>query len=98
MGKILVGFNKTEIGEIQNNSHILKFMEETVYAEYIHILSTLIGILVAFVETDLFLFISLPYIIGNFIINLMPIIVQRYNRPKLMILYERNKRKQSKEQ
>ena len=44
--------------------------------------------------------VGLPLALANVILQIMPVMVQRYNRPKLMLAYERakkNKKNQSTE-
>ncbi len=99
-GKVLAIFDKTQLGDMTNNEHIKEFMIETIYAEKMHLWSFILGFLCIFVAPRLFLVIGLPILIYNSIINLMPYMIQRYNRPKLMVLYKRNERTKlkSKEQ
>ena len=91
-GKLFANFGKSEIEDTNNNEYVYKFMSETVYAEIMHWLSALLSFLIIFIDLRLALTVGLPLVVGNMILNLMPVLVQRYNRPKLMVLYERNKR------
>lgn len=91
-GQIFADFSKTEVADMTNNEYVKKFMSETIYAEIMHWLSMLFSFLIIFIDLRLALTVGLPLVIGNMILNLMPVLVQRYNRPKLMVLYERNKR------
>jgi len=91
-GQYLVGFSKTKLASMNDNEYVKKFMSETVYAEVMHALSVPFSFLTAFIYPKLFLLCGLPMIIGNIIMQLMPVMVQRYNRYKLTILYKRNAR------
>lgn len=91
-GQLFANFSKTEIADMTNNEYVKKFMSETIYAEIMHWLSMLFSFLIIFIDLRLALTVGLPLVIGNMILNLMPVLVQRYNRPKLMVLYKRNER------
>ena len=67
-------------------------MEETVYAEIMHLVSAFLGFLVVFINLKLWLIVGLPLAIFNLILQIMPVMVQRYNRPKLMLAYRRNEK------
>ncbi len=92
-GGLLVGFSKTKVADMTNNEYVEKFMYETVYAEVMHFVSIPFSFLVSFIYPKLFLFVGLILIIGNILLQLMPVMVQRYNRYKLMILHKRNSRR-----
>lgn len=91
-GKALTGFGKREVADMKNNEYLFKFMQETVYAEVMHIISAILGFLVVIVNIKLWLIIGLPLAIFNFILQILPAMVQRYNRPKLMLAYRRNEK------
>lgn len=96
-GQLFANFAKTEIADMTNNEYVYKFMSETIYAELMHWLSAIFSFLIIFIDLRLALTVGLPLVIGNMILNLMPILVQRYNRPKLMVLYQRNERMKAKQ-
>ena len=91
-GQLFANFGKSEILDTSNNEYIYKFMSETIYAELMHWLSALISVFIIFIDLSIALYVALPLIVGNVILNILPVIVQRYNRPKLMVLYQRNER------
>lgn len=95
-GQIFANFSKTEVSDMTNNEYVLKFISETIYAEIMHWLSAFFSFLIIFIDLRLALTVGLPLVIGNIILNILPVMVQRYNRPKLMVLYERNKRLEQK--
>ena len=97
-GQLFANFGKSEIAETNNNEYVYKFMSETIYAEIMHWLSALFSFLIIFIDLRLALTVGLPLVVGNMILNLMPVLVQRYNRPKLMVLYQRNERMKKKEE
>lgn len=92
LGKTLENFDKSSLSDPHNNEYVLRFIRMTIKAEIMHKLSAWFGLLIIFVNLKLFLVVGLPLIICNFIINIMPVMVQRYNRPKLLLLYKRNER------
>ena len=91
-GQLFANFSKTELADMTNNEYVKKFMSETIYAEIMHWLSMIFSFLIIFIDLRLALTVGLPLVVGNMILNLMPVLVQRYNRPKLMVLYKRNER------
>lgn len=95
-GKYFADFNKSEVADMTDNEYVYKFMEETAYAEVMHVLSAVFSFLIIFINLKASLVIALPLVIGNMILNILPIITQRYNRPKLMVLYKRNERNKNK--
>lgn len=97
-GQLFANFGKTEILDTTNNEYVYKFMSETVYAELMHWLSAIFSFLIIFIDLSIALYVALPLIIGNIILNILPVMVQRYNRPKLMVLYQRNERMKKKEE
>ena len=96
-GQLFANFSKTEVADMTNNEYVQKFMSETIYAELMHWLSMIFSFLIIFIDLRLALTVALPLVVGNMILNLMPVLVQRYNRPKLMVLYQRNERMKKKE-
>jgi glycosyl-4,4'-diaponeurosporenoate acyltransferase len=91
-GKFLVGFSKSKVECMTDNKYVEKFMYETVYAEVMHFFSIPFSFFTVFIYPKLFLFCGIPMILGNIIMQALPVMVQRYNRFKLMILHKRNQR------
>lgn len=87
LGK-LGGFSKSKIENAKNPQYIFKFLTETCIAESLHFFSILSGILVFFfLPKEYLLIIALPIFILNTILHLLPIIIQRYIRPKFLKIY-----------
>ena len=85
---------------MDDTDYLYTFMIETVYAEVLHFWSAIFGFLIVFISPKLFVVVGLPLALANVILQIMPVMVQRYNRPKLMLAYERakkNKQNQSTE-
>lgn len=99
-GKALTGFGKSKVENMDDTDYLYTFMIETVYAEVLHFWSAIFGFLIVFISPKLFVVVGLPLALANVILQIMPVMVQRYNRPKLMLAYERakkNKKNQSTE-
>lgn len=97
-GKALVGFDKRNVAAMNDNEYLKKFMEESVIAELMHIISFVVSAILLFIPFRLAIIVRLPIILANMIFQIMPVFVQRYNRPKLMLAYERNIRLQQRKQ
>ena len=97
-GALLVGFGKSKVLDMHNNEYLLTFMRESVYAEIMHVISAVAG----FVFPLLCLLVpgwawlvrmSLPVAVVNFVLQVLPVMVQRYVRPQLMSVYLRNQKR-----
>ncbi|MBO4936760.1 MAG: hypothetical protein J6C90_00355, partial [Clostridia bacterium] len=72
---------------------------ESCRAETMHLLSSVFGFCVILLFPIKYLFmISLPVAIVNFIMQILPVMVQRYTRPKLLVLRKRQMLKRVMEQ
>ena len=94
LGKTFNGFDKSQVGDMNDNQHVRRFITQTIVAEYVHISSTILGCFAIFACLPTWHIVGLPLLLANIIINIMPVMVQRYNRPKLMALYKRNERRE----
>lgn len=73
--------------------YLFTFLEETCYAEVIHIAMALIGFLDIIIWPIKYIWnFTLPLALVNFFINIPSILIQRYNRPRLMKTYIFKKR------
>ena len=98
-GKLLVKFGKSQVAEKDNPVYLYKFLTETGYAEIMHMLSIPLGFLVIFFfPLEYALLFGLPIGIINMLLQIPPCIVQRYNRPKILKLYERTLRNQQRDE
>lgn len=99
-GKYLCHFAKDKIEKPRDNEYILKFLNETCYAEIMHWISIPLAFIpIFFIPYSLTIF--LPVAIVNAFLQILPVFVQRYNRVRLITLYNfnnRNKRKEKDEQ
>lgn len=82
------GFPKSKI-ESNEVSYLNKFLQETCFAETMHFSAGILGFTaLSFVGTNCYFF-AFPILIVNFILNLLPCLIQRYNRYRLGKVYER---------
>ena len=88
MGGVFTGFSKSEIVST-DPQYLERFIKETILGELSHILGILCCVFVFLIFNDYVLNFALPLFVLNTYFNLMPIMVQRYNRPKLYRIYER---------
>ena len=84
-GGVLVGFDKRKVENKEDETYVNKFISETIYAETMHFWSIIFAGFVFFISPSLILTVVLPQFFVNLIINLLPVMIQRYNRPRLMI-------------
>lgn len=88
----LCNFKKDRLSGTKSE-YLYVFLEETCYAEMIHLLMGIVGFAVMFINPmRLWVYYPLQLCVFNLILNLPPILVQRYNRPKLIRIYEIRKR------
>ena len=84
------GFPKKHIESLEKK-YIWKFLQETCYAEIMHYTSGLLGFTVLFFMTAKDLIFTLPLLFINLALHVLPSITQRYNRYRLLQVYERIK-------
>ena len=95
IGALTCDFGKGKIENPNDPKYIYDFLIEMGYAESIHITSCLTGFLIIFIlPIKYFVYIGLPISIINIGFNILSAWIQRYNRPKLLLLYERKIRNQ----
>lgn len=86
----LCGFRKNKIQNPNDPEYISRFIEEAKKAVVIHIVCGVLGFLVIFILPLKYWWrIGLPVGIVSFVLNIMPVLVQRYNIPKLKVLEKR---------
>ena len=90
LGKTLKFFDKTKVPENPNSEYMLMFIHETALAELMHLITVFVApLILVIMPLRYLLYISLPIMIVNILLQIMPIIVQRYTRPKLVAGYKR---------
>ena len=97
-GGLLCGFSKKKIAAPHDNAYLTTFIAETCYAELMHVLSIPAGFLVLFLAPCFdFAYLwwhALPVAAVNAVLQLLPVLVQRYVRPFLLHAKAYNERKQ----
>lgn len=85
------GFPKNKVKCPRNQEYLKRFLAENCIAEFIHFYAICFGSFVfTYLPTNLDLTIGLPIFLVNFYLNILPLFVQRYLRPKLIRLYEKS--------
>lgn len=78
-----------DVGQDLSSEHLYTLLQETCVAEVVHITLLVLGIILLFI-------IELPYSIFWFlayeVFNSLDIIIQRFNRPRLVSIYKRSLR------
>ena len=90
-GGLLVGFQKKKVTDLKDNAYLYKFMQETCYAEVMHVWSALLGFtIIALCPSPLRLSVALSVAVVNAVLQLLPVAVQRFIRPQLLRVYNGN--------
>jgi len=93
----LGGFRKNKIKESSNSKYLYRFIIESNKGMIGHILNICTGFLVVFaLPAKYFWRIGIPVALVGALLNLLPILVLRYNLPKLTIAYRRASRLESR--
>ena len=104
-GGLLASFQKKKVLDFHDNEYIMTFMRESVYAEVMHVISAIAGLAVPALCAVRLLWpdvipqvhwcvrIALPVALVNFLLQVLPVLVQRYVRPQLMSVYLRNQKR-----
>jgi len=97
LGGLLKYFDKSCVQEKVDSKYMMKFIKETCYAEIMHIVSIFVAPLVLIILPRVYLLtVILPVMIVNILLQIPPIFVQRFNRPKLEVAYKRLSRDEEK--
>ncbi len=89
------GFSKRNLQSLSTD-YIEKFIYETCFGEILHLLAGILGFTCLFFYPAHCIYFILPILITNLILNLLPCFIQRYNRHKLIVVYNYLKRKEQK--
>lgn len=93
------GFRKDKVTDKTNNEYIKYFLFDSCRAETMHILGAVFGFLLVVIFPIKYVWcFAVPIAFVNFVLQVLPIFTQRYTRPKLLKLYERNLKTQNKQQ
>ena len=96
MGRFLCNFDKTKVQDNPTSDYVLTFLHETTMAEAMHFMSIFAGFLLLLIPIPNAQISILFVVLVNALLQIPPVLVQRYNRPKLVAYYTRLKRKENK--
>ena len=86
----LGGFSKSKISDPKDPEYSKRFLVESYKGEIDHIIGMFAGFTVIFIFPLKFAWIvGVPVAIVNLVLNYMPVMILRYNTPKLEILHKR---------
>ena len=95
----LGGFSKSKITDPNDPEFSRRFLVESYKGEVDHIIGMFIGFTVIFIFPLKFAWlVGVPVAIVNLVLNYMPIMILRYNTPKLKVLHKRALRNQQNKQ
>ena len=90
-------FRKNKIANPNDVEYIKRYILEANYGIICHVLGVILGFATIFCcPINLWLTVGLPVTIVNTVLNGLPILILRYNLPKLHTLYKYNLKKQKK--
>ena len=91
----LGGFSKSKVVDPENPEYIKRFLIESYKGQIDHLFGMFAGFTVVFIFPLKFAwFVGVPVAIVNLALNIMPIMILRYNTPRLKILHKRAVRNQ----
>ena len=94
----LTGFRKNKIANPGSVEYLGRYIEEANFGIIVHLSNAIFGFLIIFFyPLKYFLCFGVPVAFVNAILSIMPLIILRYNLPKLHSLYKYTKLKQLKE-
>ena len=81
------GFSKSNLQSLEVD-YLQKFIYETCIGEILHLSAAILGFTCLLLFPVKNWYFVLPILITNFVLNLMPCIIQRYNRARLLVVYK----------
>ena len=90
------GFRKNKVADPKNNEYVARYILEANYGIAVHIACVFCGYLVCFIFPTHWYRVGIPVGFVNMVLNALPLIVLRYNLPKLHSLYRFNARRNSR--
>ena len=92
LGGKLKYFDKSRVADNPTSDYFMKFIIETCMGEIMHVIAIFTAPLLLLIMPSMFILtIGLPVMIVNILLQLPPIMTQRYTRPKLLVAYKRVK-------
>lgn len=94
----LNGFKKNKVQEFDNPEYVKRFILETNKGFIDHFISSVVSVIVAFfMPMRFWLTLSFPVALTSVVLNLISVVILRYNMPRLQVLLKFAERKQRKE-
>ena len=87
---IFTGFDKGEIKSISEKDYLSRFLLEANFGVAIHLANAVLGFFILFIPFCSAPSIWIPIFAVNFVLNLMPVFILRYNTYILYRLYKRS--------
>jgi hypothetical protein len=92
---VFTNFSKSKIQNPNDIQYINRYIVEANFGVVCHIVGVILGLSTIFCcPKDLWLSVGLPVTVVNTVLNGLPILILRYNLPKLHTLYKYNLKKQ----
>lgn len=93
----LSGFRKNHVLKPNDNEYVERYILEANYGIVVHVADIIFGLLIIFIyPLEYFLCFGVPVAFVNAVLNLLPMMVLRYNLPKLHALREFNIKRQKR--
>ena len=89
-------FHKDKIYSPKDNAYLDRYITEANSGAFGHLLGMISGFAIVAVVPSVFLWISLPVAVVNFFLSALPMMILRFNIPKLEALYKMNERREKK--
>ena len=88
------GFPKNHLKSTEKD-YLWKFLQENCFAEVMHYVVAILGFTVLFFLQSYDFYFAVPILIINVILNILPSIIQRYNRFRLFKIYKTIEKRES---
>lgn len=92
------GFRKNKIADPTNNEYVERYILEANYGVLCHIFGLFVGYLIIFIFPEHWYSVGLPVGFVNMVLNSLPLMILRYNLPKLHTLRRINAKRARREQ
>ena len=83
------GFHKDKLQSSTDPEYLFRFLLESNYGVAIHIANAVLGFLITFIPFSASAGISIPVIMVNAFLSLLPVAILRSNTPALKLLYDK---------
>ena len=89
-------FHKDKIYSPKDNQYLDRYITEANSGAFGHLMGMIFGFAIVAVVPSVFLWISLPVAVVNFILSVLPMMILRFNVPKLEALYKMNEKREKR--